>query len=161
MSTITLPASLTIRNLLEDLLGRDVTVSVANPPVTADLVRIFGAVYTDTSSKMVAVIGLELPLAAYSGAALGLMPAGGAQDCVDEGTLSPVLVENVAELCNVLTSLFNHEGGPHVKLYKVYAPPQPLPADAQALLLALGNRVDLSVEVARYGKGRMSISLAW
>jgi hypothetical protein len=161
MSTITLPASLTIRNLLEDLLGREVTVSMANPPVAADLRRMIMAVYTDSSTKMVAVIGLELPLAAYSGAALGLMPPGGAEDCIEEGALSPVLVENVAELCNILTSLFNHEGGPHVKLYKVYTPPEPAPGDATALLLALGNRIDLTVEVARYGKGRLSLSLAW
>jgi hypothetical protein len=161
MSTITLPASLTIRNLLEDLLGREVTVSAANPPEVDDLRRVFGAIYADSAMKMVAVAGLELPLAAYSGAALGLMPAGGAEDCVEQGTLSPVLVENVTELCNVLTTLFNTEGGPHIKLYKVYPPPEPLPSDAQALLLALGNRLDLSVEVARYGKGRLSLSLAW
>ena len=161
MSTIALPASLAIRNLLEDLLGRDVTVNVADPLVAADLRRTICAVYVDNSTKMAAVLGLELPLAAYAGAALGLMPPGGAQDCIEDGALSPVLAENVTELCNVLTSLLNREGSPHIKLYKVYLPPEPLPADAQALLLALGNRTDLSVEVARYGKGRFSLSLAW
>ena len=161
MSTITLPASLTIRNLLEDLLGREVTVSAANPPEATDLERVVGAVYVDNGLKMVSAIGLALPLAANCGAALGLMPAGAAEDCIEQGQLTPVLVENVAELCNVLTSLFNHEGGPHVKLYKVYAPPEPLPGDVKALLLALGNRIDLTVEVARYGKGRLSLSLAW
>jgi hypothetical protein len=161
MTTIALPASLSIRNLLEDLLGREVTVNLANPVVAKDLPRTITAIYVDNSTKMAAVLGLELPLAAYAGAALGLMPPGGAQDCVDDGTLSAVLAENVTELCNILTSLLNREGSPHVKLYKVYVPPEPLPPDAQALLLALGNRTDLSVEVARYGKGRFSLSLAW
>jgi len=161
MTTIALPAALSIRNLLEDLLGREVTVSVANPPVVEDVPRTIGAVYVDPGLTMTAVLGLELPLAAYAGAALGLMPAGGAADCVEEGQLSPVLAENVAELCNILTSLLNQEGGPHVKLYKVYVPPEPLPGDAKALLLALGNRIDLSVEVARYGTGRLSLSLTW
>ena len=161
MGTITLPASLTIRNLLEDLLGREVTVTLADPPQVADLERAVGAVYVDGGLKMVSAIGLALPLAAYYGAALGLMPAGAARDCVERGQLTPELVENVAEVCNVLTSLFNHEGGPHVSLYKVYAPPEPMPADVKALLLTLGNRIDLTVEVARYGTGRLSLALAW
>ena len=160
MTTIALPASLAIRNLLEDLLGRDVTVNPADPPVVADLKRTVSAVYIDGATRMVAVIGLDLALAAYAGAALGLMPVGGAQDCLEDGTLSPMLAENVGELFNVLTSLLNREGGPHVRLYKVYQPPEPLPNDAQAQLLALGNRSDLLVEVARYGKGRLSVSLA-
>jgi hypothetical protein len=161
MTTIALPASLAVRNLLEDLLGRDVTVNPADPVAAADLKRTVAAVYVDNSTKMVAVLGLDLALAAYAGAALGLMPAGGAEDCIEDGALSPVLAENVTELFNVLTSLLNREGGPHIKLYKVYLPPEALPTDAQALLLALGNRTDLSVEVARYGKGRLSLSLAW
>src|SRR2546430_16354410 len=103
MSTIALPASLAIRNLLEDLLGREVPVNAADPLVAADLRRTIGAVYVDSSTKMAAVLGLELPLAAYAGAALGLMPPGGGQDCIEGGALSPVLAENVTELCNVLT----------------------------------------------------------
>ena len=159
MATIALPASLAIRNLLEDLLGRDVTVTAADPLVADALKRTVAAVYVDNSTKMTAVIGLDLPLAAYAGAALGLMPAGGAQDCVEDGVLSPMLAENVTELCNVLTSLLNKEGSLHQKLYKVYQPPEGPPNDVAALLLALGNRTDLGVEVARYGKGRLSLSL--
>jgi len=158
MTANALPASLAIRNLLEDLLGRDVTVNAADPPVVADLKRTVSAVYIDGATRMVAVIGLDLALAAYAGAALGLMPVGGAQDCLEDGVLSPMLAENVGELFNVLTSLLNREGGPHVKLYRVYQPPEPLPNDVQAQLLALGNRTDLLVEVARYGKGRFSLS---
>jgi hypothetical protein len=47
-----------------------------------------------------------------------------------------------------------------VKLYQVVYPGMPLPSDARAHLLALGRRLDLTVEVARYGKGKFSISLA-
>src|SRR5256886_16794175 len=137
MPTRSPPASLSGRTLLEDLLGRDVTVNPAEPPVSKGLGRTVVAVYTDNSTKLAAVLGLELPLAAYAGAALGLMPAGGAADCVEQGQLSAVLAENVAELCNILTSLLNQEGGPHVKLYKGYVPPEPLPRDAKALLLSL------------------------
>jgi hypothetical protein len=36
----------------------------------------------------------------------------------------------------------------------------PLPSDARAHLLALGRRLDLTIEVSRYGKGKFSLSLA-
>ena len=74
MATIALPASLAIRNLLEDLLGREVTVGPADPPVVADTKRTVAAIYVDNSTTMVAVLGLDLELAAYAAAALGLMP---------------------------------------------------------------------------------------
>lgn len=157
--TTPLPASLAVRNLLEDLLGRDVAVSPADPPVAADLPKTVTAVYVDNTTKMAAVMGLNLSLAAYAGAALGLMPPGGAEDAIDDGVLSNILAENVGELCNVLTSLLNREGAPHLKLYRVHLPPEMPPGDVGAQLLALGNRLDLKVAVARYGSGRLSISL--
>ena len=160
MTTTALPAALAIRNLIGDLLGRDVTVNPADPLVSADLPRTVTAVYVDGSIRMSAIIGLDLSLAAYAGAALGLMPPGGAEDCIEDGVLSPIIAENVSELFNVMTSLLNRAGSRHLKLYKVILPPETAPTDAQSLLLAWGNRLDLEVEVARYGKGRFSLSVA-
>jgi hypothetical protein len=157
--TSVIPVALTIRNLFEDLLGRDVTVSPGDPMTVADLPTGVFAVYTDTSQQLYAVLGMQLALAANAGAALGLLPAGAAEDSIEEKKLFPNLAENVFELCNVLTSLLNREGAPHVKLYQVIYPGMDLPNDARAHLLALGKRLDLTVEVARYGKGKFSLSL--
>ncbi|GAA0814378.1 hypothetical protein Sya03_14060 [Spirilliplanes yamanashiensis] len=157
--TSVIPASLAVRNLFEDLLGREVTVSPGMPMERADLDKAVVAIFTERS-QIAAVLGMDLSLAANAGAALGLLPAGAAEDAIDEKTLTPVLAENVAELCNVLTSLLNREGAPHVKLHQVVVPGQALPSDAAAHLLALGRRLDLVVEVARYGKGRFALSMA-
>ncbi|MET0827374.1 MAG: hypothetical protein ABWZ89_12740 [Acidimicrobiales bacterium] len=158
--TSVLPGSHTVRNLFEDLLGRDVNVSPGDPLAQGDLATSTVAIYTDNAQQIYGVLGMNLPLAANVGAALGLLPAGAAEDSVDEKTLFPNLAENVGELCNVLTSLLNREGGPHVKLYQVVYPGMDLPNDARAHLLALGRRLDLTIEVARYGKGKFSLSLA-
>lgn len=157
--TSVIPASITVRNLFEDLLGRDVSVASGDPMTADDLPTGVIAVYTDTSQQLYAVLGMQLALAANAGAALGLLPAGAAEDSIEEGKLFPNLAENVFELCNVLTSLLNREGAPHVKLYQVIYPGMDLPNDARAHLLALGKRLDLTVEVARYGKGKLSLSL--
>ena len=158
--TSVIPVALTVRNLFEDLLGRDVNVSPGDPMTAADLPTAVIAVYADTSQQLYAVLGMQLSLAANAGAALGLLPAGAAEDSIEEKKLFPNLAENVFELCNVLTSLLNREGAPHVKLYQVIYPGMDLPNDARAHLLALGKRLDLTVEVARYGKGKFSLSLA-
>jgi hypothetical protein len=156
--TSVVPAALSIRNLFEDLLGRDVSVSPGDPMTADDLPTGVIALYTE-NQQLHAVLGLQLALAANAGAALGLLPAGAAEDSIEEKTLFPNLAENVFELCNVLTSLLNREGAPHVKLYQVVYPGMALPNDARARLLALGKRLDLTVEVARYGKGKFSLSM--
>ena len=155
-----LPGSLAVRNLFEDLLGREVTVGPGDPLTAGEVDTATVAIFTDTSQQIYGVLGMQLSLAANAGAALGLLPAGAAEDSIDEKKLFPNLAENVFELCNVLTSLLNREGGPHIKLYQVIYPGDPLPADARAHLLALGRRIDLMVEVNRYGKGKFSLSLA-
>ena len=155
-----LPGTPAVRSLYEDLLGREVTVSPGDP-LSADEVNTSTiAIFTDIAQQIYAVLGMDLILSANAGAALGLMPAGAAEDSIDEKKLTPSLAENVGELCNVLTSLLNKEGSPHVKLHQVVYPGNPLPADARAHLMALGRRVDLVVEINRYGKGKFSLSLA-
>jgi hypothetical protein len=158
--TSVLPGPLTVRNLFEDLLGRDCNVAAGDPITADDLPTATVAVYTDGQQQIYGVLAMQLTLAANAGAALGLLPAGAAEDSIDEQKLTPNLAENVFELCNVLTSLLNRDGGPHVKLYQVVYPGMPLPSDARAHLLALGRRLDLTIEVARYGKGKFSLSLA-
>jgi len=158
--TSVIPAPLAVRNLFEDLLGRDVNVSPGDPMTAENLPTGVFAIYTDQSQQLYAVLGMTLSLAANAGAALGLLPVGAAEDSIEEKTLFPNLAENVFELCNVFTSLLNREGAPHVKLYQVIYPGMDLPNDARAHLLALGKRLDLTIEVARYGKGRFSLSLA-
>ncbi|MFI5840501.1 hypothetical protein ACIA8K_12415 [Catenuloplanes sp. NPDC051500] len=158
--TLAVPASLAVRNMLGDTLGRDVTVNVGNPLTQKDLPTAAVAIYVDAQNKVAAVLGMDLKLAAFAGAALGLLPVGGAEDAIDDKELYPNLAENVGELCNILTGLLNKEGGPHIKLDRVVYPGESLPNDAQSQLLALGRRIDLSVEIARYGTGTFSLSLA-
>ena len=146
--------------MLEDLLGRDVQVTLADPVVAGDLPDSVIAVYVGPNTQLAAVLGLSLPLAAYAGAALGLLPAGTAEDSIEDKLLSPMLGENIRELCNIFSVLLNPEDAPHVRLHQVFEPGQKPPSDARAQLLAFGYRLDLTVEVARYGAGLLSLSLA-
>jgi hypothetical protein len=155
----TLPAPKDIKDLFEDLLGRGITVRPADPVRAADLNETLVSLYVDAGLRLAAVVGMDLSLAVFSGAALGLLPPGGAQDAVAKGQLSPMLAENVGEVCNVLNGLINREGMPHVRLYQTFAPGESPPTDAAGQLLALGRRLDLKVEVAGYGSGKFSMVL--
>jgi len=157
--TLPLPGLMPVRTMLEDLLGREVSVTPADPVDAAALPQMTIALYVDNSTRLVGVLGMDLPLAAYAGAALGLMPAGGAEDSIEDKELSPMLMENVQELCNILTGLLNREGGPHIKLHQVVSPGGKLPGDAASLMLAFGNRLDVKVDISRYGSGQFSLSL--
>src|SRR5437879_6434252 len=99
---MSLPTPKDVRDLFEDLLNRSVAVQPTNPLSAGEVRRTMVNVYVDDALRLAAVIGLELPLAAYTGAALGLIPAGGAQDCVEAGTLTAMIAENVTEVANIM-----------------------------------------------------------
>jgi hypothetical protein len=154
-----LPVPKEIRDLLTELLDRDVQVSpnaplapTANNPCTV-------GVYVDDSLQVTSVIAFDLPLSAHAGAAIGLVPAAGAEAAIGEGILTDTLRDNVYEVLNIAASLFNVDGATHVRLYDVHHAGLPVPGDILARALTLGRREDLAVDVAGYGPGRLSVVL--
>lgn len=159
----TLPVPKDVKDLLEELLGRTVTVSPGEPFRAVDLGKLLLiSIYVDDHLKMKAVIGMDLPLAVYAGAAIGLIPVAGAETCIEERQLTAMIAENVTEVCNILTSLLNHEGQDRLRMYKTFLPggDEKPPTDAVGYLLAHGRRLDLNVDVQGYGEGRIAVTLA-
>jgi hypothetical protein len=152
-----LPAAKDVRDLLEGLLGKDVTVSPGDPVSLNDGAAL--AVYVDPQLSTNAICVMDVPLAAWFAGALALLPKGGLEDAIDEGELSAMHLEVVYEVVNVAAALLNGGGVTHSKLYKLYAPGEAVPGDLAGLAAGF-NRIDLSVQVAGYGKGKLSIVLA-
>jgi hypothetical protein len=154
-----LPVPKAVKDLFEELLGRPVTVGIGEPFRPPDLkAQPLVSTYVDDRMTLRAVIGMDLPLAAYAGAALGLIPAGGAKACIEDKELSANVAENITEVCNILSSLLNHEGQPRLRMHETYLPGNPAPTDAAGQLQAIGRRLDLNVDVQGYGQGRMAFS---
>jgi hypothetical protein len=149
-----LPGPKVVKDLFEELLDREVTVGPADPPRAGDISRMVTAVYVDASLHLKALAGMDVGLAAYTGAALGLVPAGGVRDLVATSSLSPVLVSNIE---TIYERLIASMGALNLRLYQTFTPGQPLPADVSGHLLALGKRRDLTLSLQGYGKGRLSI----
>ena len=154
-----LPSTKEIRDLLTGVLGREITLSPTTPfaPRPDEAASI--AVYVDDQLRITALIAGDLAVSAYAGAALGLVPVGGAQAVIEEGVLSPTLTENLYEVLNIAASLFNAPGADHLRLHELHAAGPVLPPLVRAQALTLGRREDLTVDIAGYGAGRLSIVL--
>ena len=155
-----LPSARAVRNLLETLLGRDVAVTPAAPVEVGPLDPAHVAVYVDDRTRMVATAVADLPLAVHCGAALGLTPRRVADEAVRSRQLTALLRADVDEVLNVVSTLFNHAGAPHVRLHSTFAPGERLPADVDSVVHTVGRRLDLHVDVAAYGAGRLGLVLA-
>lgn len=159
VQTSYLPTIKEIRDLLTDLLDRDIQVSPTPPLAPTPNNPCTVAVYVDDTLQVTSVIAFDLALSAYAGAAIGLVPVAGAQAAVEERILNDTLRENVYEVLNIAASLFNHDGATHVRLYDAHHIGNVLPGDVMVKALTLGRREDLAIEVGGYGSGRLSVVL--
>lgn len=159
MSTATtpLPAAKDVKDLFEGLLGKSCDFHEGGTLDASG--KNLVATYVDDTLVMRALVAVDLPLAVYTGAAIGLMPPGAAQDFASEGDLPKAYRENAAEVLNIMASLFNTPGAPHLRLYSTHAPGEALAADVTANLAKRGGRVDYSVDVKGYGKGALAVVL--
>ncbi|MCX6397847.1 MAG: hypothetical protein NTV23_15275 [Propionibacteriales bacterium] len=159
VQTSYLPSTKEIRDLLTDLLDREITVAPNAPLAPTPNNPCTVAVYVDDTLQVTSVIAFDLRLSAYAGAAIGLVPPAGAEAAIEERILNDTLRENVYEVLNIAASLFNKDGATHVRLYDAHHIGVPVPGDVLARALTLGRREDLAVEVGGYGAGRLSVVL--
>ena len=154
-----LPQPKQLKDLLADLLGRDVTLTPGTPyaPRPDDAVTI--ATYVDDALNLVALVACDLPFSAYAGAAIGLVPPAGAQAAIDDGKLTDNLADNLYEVLNIGASVFNVPGADHVRLHAVHPAGPPPDPQLRIRTLTLGRREDLVVDIAGYGNGRLSVVL--
>jgi hypothetical protein len=160
VTTTPLPQLKEIKDLYGGLVGRACTVEPAGKLMTPDTKGLVVGVYLSNRGQAEAVVGLDVPLAAYLGASIGLMPPGPAKDAAADGALSDVLLENVSEVLNITAGLFNTADAPHLALADVFDSTRaPLPGTAQSFLRTTGRRLDAKVEIAGYGGGAFTVVL--
>ncbi|WP_101525387.1 hypothetical protein [Nocardioides houyundeii] len=157
--SIHLPLSKEIRDLFADLLDRRIEIGPASPLAPTELRPATFGVYVDDSLQVAALVGLDLDLSAYAGAAIGLVPRSVAVNSIHWNTLTPLLEENLREVLNIAVTLFNVPGADHLRLYDVHAAGAAVPQDVLARALTLGRRTDVCIDVAGYGSGVLSVVL--
>ncbi|MCW2724957.1 MAG: Uncharacterized protein JWN35_1878 [Frankiales bacterium] len=155
-----IPPPKAVRDLFADLLGRGVEINISSVKLVPDARALCCvSVYTTDKKQTGAVVVADLDLAARSGAALGLIPKGGAEAAVEDRELPANLAENFREVANIFAALFNVGDQPRLVLYSVHAPGAPIPEDVTALLRGVARREDYLIEIEGYGTGRLAVVL--
>ena len=154
-----LPTDADVRELLDGLLDKQVTVHEEPAPVLRGRdVRVVGS-YVEDGGVLRAVALTDLALGSCLGAALALVPVPRVEEAIASGDVPPDLGENTREVLNVAASLFNGAQA-HLKLDRTWVAPEPVPEDVAAFLRGPLRRVDLSVTVPGYGSGVLALLLS-
>ena len=150
-----MPSRHAVRTTIEGLIGRDLTIAdgLPVPPRSTNVV----AVYVTDRLATSALAVIDIAGAARLGGALGMVPRGGVDDAIGSRDLPDHLRSNCYEVLNVLSTVFNLPGHPHVRLYEMYGPGAGVPGDVAALAGATSTRMDVTFSVAGYGDGQLSI----
>ncbi len=153
-----LPRAKAVSELLAGLIGEEIPVTKAQgEPLEMSEFAVIADFITDRS-ELAAICVFDLAIANWLGAAIAMIPKGSVKEDVQSKRISPEVQENVQEICNICSSLFNQPELVHHKIRNFYNlkdlnPPD----DVQALLRERANRVDFTVEVPGYGSGRMCV----
>ncbi len=150
-----LPTRHSVRNTIQDLIGRDVDLSDGLPPPAKSTNVV--AVYVTDKLATCAVAVTDLECAARMGGCLGMVPRGVVDEAIAARELPSTLHDNCYEVLNVLAAVFNLPNAPHVRLYEMYGPNSGLPADVAKIASTLGSRMDVALKIAGYGTGVLSI----
>lgn len=152
-----MPQQDAIRRLFSDLFGRPVVVS-RNPPLIRQATDKFTVALFTKEDDSVGVVGLaDLDFTAYAGAALTMFPTPMAERQIEMGQVDEMVFENFREIMNVCASQFNGGNGAHVKLTQLLRlPKDKLPPAVEAQLRRPAARLDFTVQIPNYGKGRLS-----
>jgi hypothetical protein len=154
---VALPTNQSVKELFEGLLGRDVTLSYGRRPDMEAKPGPCTAVYVGDRGELTAVVVMDFALTASVGAALGLVPPGGAEAAIEDGVLPDSLQENANELLNVLAGTINQFSDTHQRLYHVHRPGEVLPADLVPWTITVTGRTDVTVAPKGYPSGDLSV----
>jgi hypothetical protein len=159
MSSYQLPPPAQVLNLLKGLLGMPITVQeqkkAASPWTPA-----MAAVYVANDDTISALLLCDLAGANQLGAALSLLFPAVALENIKAKRICEATLENLREICNVGVNLFTQPGSPRLRLRDVLiATTAPLPADVQQATRKATSRLNLDVEVPRYGRGQLALAV--
>ena len=124
-----------------------------NPPTTY-----LHGLFRDDAGRPAAAVGCDLETAARSAAALSLMPMHHVRAALDQGQLDEVLLGNLHEVFNVLSSLLNHDHLPHLTLRGISVAGDP---GLAGLTEEAPLKAAFEVELPSFGRGTLVFTRPW
>ena len=150
------PNDAQLQEMLGMLFGNDLKINPGDPVATDADSKSVVAVFVSADGSPATACFCDFPFAAYCGAALSMIPKGGAEDAAKSGELSEMMRGNLNEIMNICSRLFISNDTPHVKLETLYDKAGELPENARAMVDATTGRSDFKVSIPGYGEGHIS-----
>jgi hypothetical protein len=150
------PKDREVKQMLGMLYGKGLGVDAGEPVATGAGSNSIVAIYIDDEGLPVTACCCDIPFAAYSGAALSMIPRGGAEDAANSGDLSEMMRGNLNEIMNICSRLFISDKTPHLRLGALYDGADALPEAARSMLDTAPGRADLRISIPGYGEGNVS-----
>lgn len=148
MSQLVKPSADAVENMLEMLFGDGTAVTSVEP---SSVVAVAAARYIDDEDSLAALCACDAPFLAYSGAALSMMPKGGAEDMIADGDFSKTIIENFYEVMNICSRLIMSDSSLHIRLDNT------IQGDAVATergALSPSHSIAFKVSIPKYGDGQ-------
>lgn len=154
---IKLPSAFQVSECVRRLTRRETEVTVlAKPSATVKLP--YAGTFHGGDRAVVAMCAADLAFAAFTGAALSLIPAESAQERIRTGALDEMLQENFAEVLNVLARIFVVPETARMTLLETVFPPRAVPATLEvAGAPANVARADYRIDIDGYGTGHLAL----
>jgi hypothetical protein len=157
LDPVPIPIQEAVRDFFTDLLGRGVAAAKRSP-LTYEDPLIVGR-YLDDDGETAALLVADLEFAAYSGAALAMIPKVVAAEAIKAVELGDTLFDNFREVVNVFSSLLNAPTTPHLVLKALDRHPEGT-EDLLELMDAPRRRRDFDVTIEGYGSGVLAVLVA-
>ena len=154
-----LPTSEQLRDLLQMLLGRNVTITREKGFHTFLRRPSAVGVFEAADDTIIGCCACDLTLASHAGAALAMIPQATAEAATASGQLDATLADHMQEVMGLLASTFPDAAGEPVRLAKMHRSP-PLPRTLMPVMKTPSERVDLHVDVEGYATGLMILFAA-
>ena len=116
------------------------------------------ATFGNEEGQLCYAMECELPVANSIGAALTMIPAGGAEDATAEGTVPGNIADNLGEVFNICSSSFAKLEHGRIVFKKAWLPGEEFDEATTQLLADAKVFVQLNYEIDGYQKGIISLS---
>lgn len=154
------PKPESIRQIVSDLLGREVTIVRGDPLVLERDTPAVVSDYVADDGRIAALCLTDLRLSNALGAALTMVPPQQVDEIVKKWVVDEQNLENLAEIVNIMARLFNSDDCEHLKWNTTHTLPGNLPEGTAELMKAPLARRDYDVTLDEYGSGKLSVLVA-
>jgi len=139
-----------LSSVLSRLIDLRVRAAIVQPVPVASVPQV-AAYYTDDQGRLTYVALCDRPVAMGLAGRLGLRTSTTVIELASAGRVTDTLAEDMQEVFNVLTRLFNDAGGRHVRLCDVR-----VEGPCPVMTLPASTRRDYQLQLGLYGAGRLS-----